>query len=593
MNDIRTSSSIPRTNKSTSSYISDAAAIKEFYTAVSLVNEQELQNRIHKAMDSIITSWTMRHDDMINTLNELEYSYVTLQHESQAESTRYHKCMRDLQFYKAKCDLITYNNSNTSHYSHKQQQHHSSSLPFDRRSCLSIDSCGRSTIATSVSNSSKTVYSRSTSGKSSHLGHFSMDSFYYPPSSRRPSSVTSTQVPENDSILDDDLSSLQNEKDDNNKSNNNEDTFDMTSVLEHCYPTHIPSAKPPPADDLPLPLPPMSSSSFSSSSFPSSTSSTTSPPPTEIASPLKKTDTESSALVSVPPSPKIETQGHEIPISTPPPPFTFSLVGPHVPSPSLHVAEELKFACGDGFWNTIAKGKSNKLEVELLIKNYLNRGGQPNVANNSGTIKSVKEGYGLIHALLVVRNTNALKRILEAGANPNVLPIVTNAKDMISPVVLAASLGYMNGVRLLVERARVNVLTSKGPYKKNALLAAIEADAYDVVVYLLRACRTLLDQVDDAGATPLHYASMAGKTRMITFLVRECGQIPDAVDYKGETPLHYALRHRRPRAAAKLVDDLGADPNVIKKVATPLDLAKSGGLRPIMAMVRTINNNLK
>lgn len=80
---------------------------------------------------------------------------------------------------------------------------------------------------------------------------------------------------------------------------------------------------------------------------------------------------------------------------------------------------------------------------------------------------------------------------------------------------------------------------------------------------------------------------------MITFLVKECGQICDAVDYKGETPLHYALKYRHPRAAATLVDDLGADPNVIKKVATPLDLTKSGGLRPIMAMVRTINNNLK
>lgn len=121
------------------------------------------------------------------------------------------------------------------------------------------------------------------------------------------------------------------------------------------------------------------------------------------------------------------------------------------------------------------------------------------MANNSGTIKLVKEGYGLIHALLVVRNTTALRRILVAGANPNVIPLVTDEKDKICPLVLAASLGYMNGVRLLVECARVNVLISKGPKQKNALLAAIEVDAFDVVMYLLRVCRKLLDQVDDAG----------------------------------------------------------------------------------------------
>ncbi|ORZ06613.1 ankyrin repeat-containing domain protein, partial [Absidia repens] len=251
--------------------------------------------------------------------------------------------------------------------------------------------------------------------------------------------------------------------------------------------------------------------------------------------------------------------------------------------------EELKFACGDGFWNTIAKGKSNKAEVDLLVKNYLRKGGQPNVANNSGTIRSVKEGYGLIHALIVIKNTSALQRIIHAGVNPHVLPLQgasengVKENNDISPLVLAAQLGYMNGVRLLVERAHANVLSSKGPRQENALLAAIQADAFDVVTYLLQVSHQLLNQADMFGATPLHYACMKGKTKMISFLVRECDQAIDAVCYRGETPLHYAIRHRRAKAVAFLVGELGAYPNtyILKKIPTPLDLAKSKGLRNI------------
>lgn len=41
-----------------------------------------------------------------------------------------------------------------------------------------------------------------------------------------------------------------------------------------------------------------------------------------------------------------------------------------VPSPTPVVEEKpvLKYACGDGFWNTIARGKTNKSEVDSLIR---------------------------------------------------------------------------------------------------------------------------------------------------------------------------------------------------------------------------------
>lgn len=134
-----------------------------------------------------------------------------------------------------------------------------------------------------------------------------------------------------------------------------------------------------------------------------------------------------------------------------------------------------------------------------LHSNYLRRGGQPNVAKNSASLKSVKEGYGLLHALVAVKNSQAVSRVIEAGANPNIVALGPNEEDKTTPLVLAAQLGYMRGVRLLYERANAD-LFQRGPRQMTALHAAVSNDSLDIVVYLLRASRlTLLDSVDVDG----------------------------------------------------------------------------------------------
>ncbi|KAI9307349.1 ankyrin repeat-containing domain protein [Cunninghamella echinulata] len=251
--------------------------------------------------------------------------------------------------------------------------------------------------------------------------------------------------------------------------------------------------------------------------------------------------------------------------------------------------EELEYGCGEGFWHTIARGKSDKEGVDSLVANYIKRGGKTNVANHTSTNKLVKEGYGLIHALIAIKNTSALKRVIVAGVNTHALPLGNSDQGKMPPLVLAAKLNYMNGIRLLVEYASTNILESQGPNQENALHAAAEMDALEIVDYLLHLCPNgLIDQVDTNGATPLHYACKSGKTRMIEYLVNTCGMSPNKTDHIGETPLHYAIRNRRGKAIVKLVSDLGAYPNtyVIKQVPTPLDLAKSGGLVSISNYLR-------
>lgn len=92
------------------------------------------------------------------------------------------------------------------------------------------------------------------------------------------------------------------------------------------------------------------------------------------------------------------------------------------------------------------------------------------------------------------------------------------------------------------------------------------------------------------GATPLHYACITGKTRLITLFVRDCQTRPDPRDKKGETPLHYAVRNRKLNVIAKLVGELGVYPNpyILKQVPTPLDLAKSGGLKAIAEYLKKV-----
>ncbi|KAI9257607.1 ankyrin repeat-containing domain protein [Sporodiniella umbellata] len=245
--------------------------------------------------------------------------------------------------------------------------------------------------------------------------------------------------------------------------------------------------------------------------------------------------------------------------------------------------EVLKFACSDGFWKAISQGKSNKEEINTLVSNFLKRGGSPNVAKVSETVKSVKEGYSLVHALVATKNTASLQLVLQAGADPNVLPLSDKEEDQISPLILAAKVGHLNGIRLLVELAAVNLYDSKGPRGESVLHAAVLSNSEEIVEYLLHISENrLLEKTDSFGATAIHYAAMGGNPRLISLISKGCLLKLDAQDNKGEVPIHYAIRNRKIKAVTRLIE-LGACLNVYisKQVPTPLDLARAGGLDSI------------
>lgn len=77
---------------------------------------------------------------------------------------------------------------------------------------------------------------------------------------------------------------------------------------------------------------------------------------------------------------------------------------------------------------------------------------------------------------------------------------------------------------------------------------------------------------------------------MITLFIRDWQCRPDPRDHKGETPLHYAIRNQKLKVVIRLVGDLGVYPNpyILKQVPTPLDLAKSGGLKSVAEYLKSV-----
>ncbi|KAI5616928.1 transient receptor potential cation channel, subfamily A, member 1a, partial [Silurus asotus] len=81
---------------------------------------------------------------------------------------------------------------------------------------------------------------------------------------------------------------------------------------------------------------------------------------------------------------------------------------------------------------------------------------------------------------------------------------------------------------------------------------------------------------DDGGATPMHYASSKGHTRVINLIVHIAGpQELDVVDDEGNTPLHWAVQQDQHGSCSTLLS-LGANPNILNRASlSPLHLAAS------------------
>ncbi|KAI8997699.1 hypothetical protein BDB01DRAFT_52011 [Pilobolus umbonatus] len=195
--------------------------------------------------------------------------------------------------------------------------------------------------------------------------------------------------------------------------------------------------------------------------------------------------------LSTPSSPPTPSLNRVIPQSAPASPYVIQ----------QRKVDPLVFGGSDALWDTISKSKTSDSTIEKMISNFLKRGGSPNTAKQSSSNKLVKYGYGMLHTLVVMKAISSMNLLLEHGANPNAMSLSQVDADKVTPAYLAAGLGWLQGLEVLVE-AGADVTLSRGAGLKNKtpLHVAAENCHISVVEYIVSITPPKFHlQVDSAG----------------------------------------------------------------------------------------------
>lgn len=180
--------------------------------------------------------------------------------------------------------------------------------------------------------------------------------------------------------------------------------------------------------------------------------------------------------------------------------------------------------------------------------------------------------------IALIRNSDVLKLLLDAGANANGDPVMQRP-----PIFTAIEIKVPKSVQLLLEHgADPNAKDTQG-------LTPLFDTTNPELARLLVEHKADLNARDRNGGTPILRATGDGAANFIKILV-EAGAKTDLQDTNGNTALHYAVYNLKPEPVAILLEHK-ANPNVQNDEGfTPLDLAKGGSNRRLMLGVDSQNN---
>lgn len=182
-----------------------------------------------------------------------------------------------------------------------------------------------------------------------------------------------------------------------------------------------------------------------------------------------------------------------------------------------------------------------------------------------------------IHTSVAAENKGLVQLLLSRGANPNVI-----SEQNTTPLIIAADIGdrTLPIVELLLAgRADPLQTPQVGPYAGNDVLCvAASRGANGILRHLLSF--VAVPRVLPNGATLMHMAAIGGDEETIARVIVSGLGVND-VDNLGATPLHYAVSHGNKAAAESLLSH-GADPEIRNKQhQTAMDLARENN-RPMM-----------
>ncbi|XP_050683813.1 transient receptor potential cation channel subfamily A member 1 [Leptidea sinapis] len=157
-----------------------------------------------------------------------------------------------------------------------------------------------------------------------------------------------------------------------------------------------------------------------------------------------------------------------------------------------------------------------------------------------------------IHCAAMFDHREIVKYLVEEGSDINPLD-----KERRSPLLLAASRGAWRTLYTLIQLGADVEL--KDINTRNVLHLVVmnggrlEEFAEQCKDHCEKSLATLLNEKDNTGCSPLHYASREGHIRSLKNLIR-FGACINPKNEKSESPLHFAARYGRYQTACQLLD---------------------------------------
>ena len=131
----------------------------------------------------------------------------------------------------------------------------------------------------------------------------------------------------------------------------------------------------------------------------------------------------------------------------------------------------------------------------------------------------------------------------------------TDSKGM-TPLSYAASIGYLEGVRYLLEKCADYTYESD----QNGFFPIHIASSrghIEVIKEIILRCPDSIELLDHQGQNILHVAAMKGKAKVVNYMLKtpELKMLINEKDKDGNTALHLASKGRHPKAVSILTWD--------------------------------------
>lgn len=232
-------------------------------------------------------------------------------------------------------------------------------------------------------------------------------------------------------------------------------------------------------------------------------------------------------------------------------------------------------------------------EAEQSLFDAVNRKDYQNVSTILSSSPDINinasdmEGYTSLHRAIVNNDLNTVTELLK---NKN---IDINSKLGIevsidgwylggaTPLILASYLGYTDIVNALIEKG-VDVKAKDDVDGCMAIHLAAANGKNEVIDILLDKDASNINDVDNKGNTPLHWASMKDRADTVSLLIENGADI-EAKDIDNWTALHYAAAFASLQTVEALVDN-GADKNSLTKDGNiPVNYAKDETIKTYLS----------